>query len=67
MVKFLLLSLVFLAGCVTPSTLMVNGRGQVVRCSAYGYGGLLHLAAAYAIRDQCVEDMKKLGFREMEK
>src|SRR5438093_4958035 len=34
----LLASAATLAGCVTPSTLLINDQGQVIRCSAQGWG-----------------------------
>jgi hypothetical protein len=34
----LLALLITAVGCVTPSTMMVNREGKVVRCATAGYG-----------------------------
>ena len=52
---------VCLSGCVTPSTLLVNDQGQVMRCAAYG-SGAYGVATATSIHSTCVNDMKKLGY-----
>ena len=44
------LSLLLLFGCVTPSTILVNEKGQTIRCSAYGYG-MMGIAVAEKIHE----------------
>lgn len=53
-----------LVGCVTPSTLMVDDKGRAVRCSSAGYG-LIGASLATSAHDDCVADMKRLGYREL--
>jgi len=49
------------AGCVTPSTLLVNDQGHVARCSAHGYG-VMGVATAGEIHRRCVVDRQTLGY-----
>lgn len=60
----ILLVLAF-GGCATPSQMFINPQGQVMRCSASGWG---YIGAPLANRsfDQCVEDMKSLGYVKLE-
>ena len=59
---FVLFALVIcLSGCVTPSTLLVNDDGRVMRCASYG-SGAYGIATATSIHSTCVNDMKKLGY-----
>lgn len=54
------------SGCVTPSTMMVNREGKVMRCSSYGYGygvmGAIATSTAEQTHAQCVRDAKIVGF-----
>ena len=56
-------------GCVTPSTLLVNREGKVVRCASYGYGygiaGAIAISTAESTHASCVTDMKRVGFIEL--
>ena len=62
----LIISLSGLAGCVTPSTVLMNSQGQGYRCATTGYGygiaGAIAMSAAQSTHDRCVEDMERLGF-----
>ena len=59
--KKLFIAALFLVGCVSPSTLMVNREGQGMRCASTGWGtgGVL---AATASHSSCVSDFNKLGY-----
>jgi hypothetical protein len=54
-----------LAGCVAPSQMMVNGQGQMVRCSATGWG-YIGAPLAYHPKNVCVADYEKIGYRPIE-
>jgi membrane-associated protease RseP (regulator of RpoE activity) len=58
--------LAVLAGCATPSTMLVNRQGKVVRCAATGYGygiaGAIAIGTAEASHSKCVSDMRRVGF-----
>jgi C-terminal processing protease CtpA/Prc len=61
----LLTSAATLAGCVTPSTLLINpDQAQVVRCAAQGWG-YVGAPMAQQIEASCVKDYKKLGYVEL--
>jgi hypothetical protein len=49
------------AGCTTQETVMVNDRGEELRCGSWGYG-LGALAADSQQRD-CVRDAEKRGYQ----
>jgi hypothetical protein len=55
-----------LCGCVTPSTMMVNREGKVVRCATTGYGygvaGAIAMSTAQQSHDRGVKDAQILGF-----
>ena len=51
-----------LTACTTPSTMMVNRDGKVLRCSSYGYGNLVAIGAAEGIHSSCVRDARMVGF-----
>jgi membrane-associated protease RseP (regulator of RpoE activity) len=53
-----------LAGCATPSTLLINDEGKVMRCAAAG-GGWMGAPMAVMAEQHCVDDAKRLGFFEM--
>jgi GAF domain len=57
----LLTSAATFAGCVTPSTLLINEQGQVVRCAAQGWG-YVGAPMAQQIEASCVKDYRKLGY-----
>ena len=58
--------LLLILGCVTPSTLMVNRDGQVMRCATTGYGygiaGAIAMTAAQSSHNRCVKDAETLGY-----
>ena len=58
---FLLLSL---SGCTTPSTMLVNDQGQIMRCAASGWGWI-GTPQALLIHQKCVDDLKSIGYVEM--
>lgn len=68
-ILFILLLGLTTIGCVTPSTLLVNREGKVMRCSSTGYGygiaGAIAMSTAEATHSSCVNDMKRLGFIEL--
>lgn len=57
-----LLFLTLVAGCVTPSTLLVNRQAKVMRCASYGYGNAIAIGTAGQIHDSCVRDARMIGF-----
>jgi S1-C subfamily serine protease len=61
-----ILLMVAFAGCATYSQLFVNADGQVMRCSATGQG-VIGMAVASNATDKCSEDMKRMGYIEIEK
>lgn len=58
----LLLLILPLSACVTPSTMMVNRQGKVMRCAAHGYGNAIAIGTAQQIHDSCVNDARQIGF-----
>jgi hypothetical protein len=54
---------VSLAACAAPSTLLQNDQGQVVTCSAAGFG-ILGTATALVAHGNCVDTYKSAGFHE---
>lgn len=56
---------VLLSACVTPSTVMVNREGKVMRCAAHGYGNAIAIGTAQSIHDSCVNDARQVGFIPM--
>jgi len=60
-----LLSLTIL-GCASYSQMFINANGQMQRCGAYGQG-LIGMASAQNIQNDCIGDMKKAGYIEIEK
>jgi S1-C subfamily serine protease len=54
-----------IAGCATYSQMFINSNGEIRRCSATGQG-LVGMATASNAVSGCVEDMKALGFIEIE-
>lgn len=53
------------AGC-SYSTMLQNPAGNVTRCSSAGWG-IIGGTLAAAQHDSCVEDMKRLGYKEIPK
>jgi membrane-associated protease RseP (regulator of RpoE activity) len=51
-----------IAGCTTPSTMLVNREGKVMRCAAMGYGNLVAIGIADQMHSRCVEDARIVGF-----
>ena len=64
MKSFLLIGTLFLAVCVTPSTMMVNSEGKGMRCATTGYGNVIAMSAGQSTHDRCVEDSEKDWVRE---
>ena len=60
-VTLALLAVALLDSCATPSTLLVNQEGKVMRCASHGWG-YIGAPMAGSIHDGCVSDFKKLGF-----
>lgn len=65
MKAWLLLPVLALVGCASPSQVMVNDQGQIIRCSSSGYG-LMGAATAVSMTNSCIEDHKKMGYRELD-
>jgi predicted metalloprotease with PDZ domain len=60
-------TLLTIIGCATPSTVLVNSEGRVIRCASYGWGtrpviAAVTISTAYAIRDSCVRDAEMIGY-----
>lgn len=54
-----------IAGCVTPSQMLVNPRGQLMRCSATGWG-FIGAPLAQQSYNKCVSDLRDVGYLEVE-
>jgi membrane-associated protease RseP (regulator of RpoE activity) len=54
-----------LSGCVSPSQMFVNPQGQVMRCSASGWGWAGAPLANSAF-NKCVDDMTAIGYAKLE-
>ena len=52
----------FLSGCVSPSTVLVNNRGQKVTCQASGFG-LLSGTMANNRHEACVSEAQMRGYK----
>lgn len=64
---YLLLLVGFLTiGCASYSQLMINAQGQMYRCGAYGQG-IIGVAHASQIHEDCVETLRSAGYLELEK
>ena len=61
-----ILQALLVSGCVTPSTMMVNREGRLIRCAASGWGygiaGAVAMSAAEQTHDRCVDDAMTIGF-----
>ena len=64
--KKLFIAALFLAGCVSPSAMLVNRQGQTMRCATtgggYGIAGAIAIQAAQKSYDACVSDYQRIGF-----
>lgn len=60
----LLLLLLLLVGCASPSALLVANNGTVMRCNATGWGWM-GVPVAYSALNSCVNDFKRLGYVEL--
>ncbi len=56
----LLVAVVTLAGCSTPSTMFVTPDGRLVRCAAHGWG-YAGAPLANQVHDKCVSDIQTSG------
>ena len=54
-------AVLILSACVSQSTMLMNQKGQWVRCSASG-GGWLGAPMAANNHSRCVEDFEKIGY-----
>lgn len=54
------------AGCASNSQLMVNQAGQTYTCGSYGQG-IVGVAMASTIFDECLRSHKAAGYVEIEK
>ena len=57
-------SAVLMSSCATPSTLLVNEDGKVVRCAAHGYGNI-GAPMAQNIASSCVSDARKMRYVDL--
>lgn len=57
--------LAVLAGCVTPSTVLIGPDGKGIRCASYGYG-YVGATMAQGIHDSCIRDAKAAGALPLE-
>ncbi len=53
-----------LCGCVAPHQILVNDRGQFVRCAFSGFG-IFGAPLAYRTVNKCVEDFEALGYKKV--
>jgi PDZ domain len=58
------LLMVMISGCVTPSTMLVNSEGKIIRSYGYGTGiaGAIAIGTAQQMHDTCVNDAILIGF-----
>ena len=54
---------IIVAGCASTSTQMVNDKGQVGNCGAWGFG-IIGAPAALISTQNCIEKYQAAGFRE---
>ena len=54
---------IIVAGCASTSTQMVNDKGQVGKCEAWGFG-IIGAPAALISTQNCIEKYQAAGFRE---
>lgn len=53
-----------LSGCAATSAVLVNDKGNALRCAHFGMGWLGTPLALIA-QQNCVTDARKLGFKEI--
>lgn len=53
-----------LGGCAAPSAQLANDKGQVAKCSSFGFGvlGTMFAVSSY---QTCVDQYQKQGFHQM--
>ena len=56
-IGLIVITITMLAGCMAPSKMMANSRGDVMRCAAPGYGW-----GGAGMVDLCVEEAKRVGY-----
>jgi hypothetical protein len=61
--KSVLVSALLLTSCATPSTILQNNQGQMVTCSAAGFG-ILGTATALVAHGNCVDTYEAAGFHK---
>lgn len=61
-----LISLCVLTGCTTPNQVLMNPGGQLHTCSASG-AGLMGVAMATQMFNDCIKNSKALGYVEIER
>lgn len=59
----ILLFLFFATGCASTSTQMINDKGQVANCGAWGFG-IIGAPAALISTQNCIAKYQVAGFRE---
>ena len=63
----LLIFMIFLGGCATYSTMMVNPKnGDVFNCHSSG-AGIIPMMLASSEHETCVEDLREIGFEPVNK
>jgi serine protease Do len=55
-----------IVGCASYSQIMINAQGQMYRCGSYG-SGLIGIAHANQINEDCIQSMRSAGYIELEK
>jgi|ERR1041385_2687501 len=64
--SLLIAAAALLAGCVSPSAMLVNRQGQTMRCATtgggYGIAGAIAISAANRSYNACVSDYQRIGF-----
>lgn len=69
MKRFILITFIIslaLPGCATYTQMFINANGQMQRCGSYG-SGLIGIATAQKIQNDCAGDLKRAGYIEIEK
>ncbi|MEP9410274.1 MAG: PDZ domain-containing protein [Candidatus Brocadia sp.] len=54
------------SGCASYSQIMINAMGEWQRCASYGYG-VMGIATADSIQNDCVKSLRAAGYIEIEK
>jgi S1-C subfamily serine protease len=58
--------IIAMSGCASYSQIMINAQGQMYRCGSYG-SGLVGIAHANQINEDCIESLRSAGYIELEK